>query len=88
MEHYYAAGPRVLIVANHVSLLDGILLYLFLPDRPTFAIDTRMANTWYFKPFLHFVDLFRMDPTNAMAIKAMVHFLRQDKKAVIFPEAG
>ena len=44
MEHYHQAGKRVLIVANHISLLDGILLYAWLPDTPRFAINTQVAT--------------------------------------------
>ncbi|MGQ0657644.1 MAG: AMP-binding protein [Chromatiales bacterium] len=86
VENYYRAGPRVLILANHTSLLDGALLYLYLPERPTFAINTAMAQKWYFKPFLKMVRIFPMDPSNALAIKAMVGHVRENRKAVIFPE--
>jgi acyl-[acyl-carrier-protein]-phospholipid O-acyltransferase/long-chain-fatty-acid--[acyl-carrier-protein] ligase len=86
LEHYHAAGKRVLIVANHVSLLDGILLYAWLPETPTFAINTQIASRPMFQPFLRFVDLFILDPTKPLALKSMVHFIRSDKKAVIFPE--
>ena len=58
MEHYHEAGNRVLIVANHTSLLDGLLLYAWLPETPTFAINTEIAQKKTFKFFLMFVDLF------------------------------
>lgn len=86
LEHYQKAGNRVLIVANHTSLLDGILLYAWLPDTPTFAINTRVAEKSSFRFFLKFVDLFIMDPSNPLSVKSLVKFLSQDKKAVIFPE--
>ena len=86
MEHYQEAGDRVLIVANHTSLLDGMLLYAWLPETPTFAINTRVANKKSFQFSLKFVDLFIMDPANPLSVKSMVKFLSQDKKAVIFPE--
>lgn len=86
MEHYHTAGDRVLIVANHTSLLDGILLYAWLPETPTFAINTQIARRSSFKIFLSFVDLFVMDPSSPLSLKSMVKFLSQDKKAVIFPE--
>ena len=86
VENFHAAGDRVLIVSNHVSLLDGMLFYLFFPERPTFAINKDMAAKWYFKPFLWFVDLFLLDPTNPISMKSLIKFLREDRKAVIFPE--
>ncbi|MCC6203054.1 MAG: AMP-binding protein [Gammaproteobacteria bacterium] len=86
LENYHAAGKRVLIVVNHLSLLDGILLYLFLPDRLTFAINPLIADRWYFRPFFWFTDLFRMDPLNPLAVKALIKYLREDRRAVIFPE--
>ncbi len=86
LENYAATGERVLIVCNHVSLLDGMLLYLFLPDRPTFAINTFVAQRWVFKPLFLFVDLFVMDPLNPMSMKKLIGFIRAGNKAVIFPE--
>ncbi|MCH8976763.1 MAG: AMP-binding protein, partial [Proteobacteria bacterium] len=77
---------RVLIVANHTSLLDCILLYAWLPETPTFAINTRIASKITSRFSQMFVDLFIMDPANPLSVKSMVKFLSQDKKAVIFPE--
>lgn|GEM_PF-6672754 len=62
IEHFKSAGPRVLIVANHTSFLDALLLSLFLPDRLTFAIDTHHAQRWYGRLAHLFVDLFPMNP--------------------------
>ena len=86
MEHYHETGERTLIVANHTSLLDGILLYAWLPETPTFAINTQIAGRPLFKPFLKFVDLFIMDPSSPLSIKSMIKFIKQNNKAVIFPE--
>jgi len=86
MEHHQEAGDRVLIVVNHTSLLDGVLLYAWLPETPTFAINTRIARKITSRFCQKFVNLFIMDPTNPLSVKSMVKFLSQDKKAVIFPE--
>jgi acyl-[acyl-carrier-protein]-phospholipid O-acyltransferase / long-chain-fatty-acid--[acyl-carrier-protein] ligase len=86
MENYHKAGKRVLIVANHSSLLDGLLLYAWLPETPTFAINTEVAEDRSFRFFLKFVNLFVMDPKSALSIKSMIRYIRQDRKAVIFPE--
>ena len=46
------AGERAVVVVNHVSFLDGVLLGAFLPGRPTFAVNTHIAKAWWVKPFL------------------------------------
>jgi len=86
LDNYYKAGKRVLIVANHTSLLDGPLLYAWLPETPTFAVNTDIARQKRFSFFMQFVDLFLMDSNSALSIKSMINFIRKDKKAVIFPE--
>jgi len=86
LEHYNEAGNRVLIIANHTSLLDSLLLYAWLPETPTFAINTNIAAKKSFRFYFRFADLFIMDPTNPLSVKSMIKFLKQDRKAVIFPE--
>lgn len=86
LEHYQAAGERVLIVANHTSLLDGLLLYAWLPETPTFAISPQIARQRRFRFFLKFVHLFRVDPTSPLSLKTLIRHLRRGNKAVIFPE--
>ncbi len=86
MDNYKAAGKRIVIVANHLSFLDGLLLALFLPGRPMFAIDSKIATQWYIKLFSNLVRLFPLDSTSPMATKAMIKEIRKDRQCVIFPE--
>jgi acyl-[acyl-carrier-protein]-phospholipid O-acyltransferase/long-chain-fatty-acid--[acyl-carrier-protein] ligase len=85
-EHYGKAGERVLIVANHTSFLDPVLLWAFLPDDVTFAISSQIIRQWWAKPARRFVKLFPMDPTQPLAVKALTRHLKKNRKAVIFPE--
>jgi len=86
IENYEKAGSRVLIVANHLSFIDAALIYLFMPERPLFAVNSFIAERWYIKPFLKLVKTFPLDPTNPMATKAMINEIKKDQKCVIFPE--
>ena len=86
LEHFAAAGERVLIVANHTSFLDAVLLAAYLPERVTFAINTTVAKAWWVRPFLALVQVFPMDPTNPLSVKGLVRYLRAGNRAVIFPE--
>ena len=64
LENYRNAGEKVLIVANHISFLDPLLIGVFLPDRVTFAINTYVAQKAWIRPFLVLCRVFPMDPTN------------------------
>ena len=85
-EHMPRPGERAVVVVNHVSFLDGLLLAAFLPGKPTFAVHTRIAQAWWVRPFLGLFDAFPVDPTNPMAAKAMVRAVRDGRILVIFPE--
>lgn len=86
LEYYRQAGGRVLIVANHASYLDGVLLYAFLPEKLTFAVNTYIARTWWVRIGLAFVNFLPVDPTNPLSAKGLIRHLRRNNKAVIFPE--
>lgn len=86
IEHMPKPGERAVVVVNHLSLLDGVLLGAFLPGKPTFAINTQIAKAWWVKPFLGLFEAFPVDPTNPMAAKAMVKAVREGRTLVIFPE--
>ena len=86
LEHYHEAGERVVIVSNHSSLLDAILLATFLPDKLTVAVNTITAQKWWIKLSLRLVDAFQIDPANPMSIKSLIEFIRQNKRCVVFPE--
>jgi 1-acyl-sn-glycerol-3-phosphate acyltransferase len=86
LDNYTNAGKRVLIIANHTSFLDPLLLGVFLPDDITFAISTQMSQRWWLKPFLRLSRVFPMDPTHPISLKDLIHYLENDSKTVIFPE--
>ena len=79
-------GERAVVVVNHVSFLDGVLLAAFLPGKPTFAVHTKVANSIWVRPFLKLFRAFPVDPTNPMSAKAMVKAVREGRTLVIFPE--
>lgn len=86
IENYAAAGRKVVIVANHTSLLDGPLLSAFLPERASFAINTHVSKTWWARPSFHFFHMIPIDPTNPMAFRTLVDEVKKGRKIVIFPE--
>ncbi len=79
-------GERAVVVVNHVSWLDGLLLAVFLPGKPVFAIHTGVAKKWWLQPALKLFRAFPVDPTNPMSTKAIVRTVREGNTLVIFPE--
>ncbi|MCL2075158.1 MAG: bifunctional acyl-ACP--phospholipid O-acyltransferase/long-chain-fatty-acid--ACP ligase [Betaproteobacteria bacterium] len=92
MDRALAAGSgqnsRLLIIANHESFLDGILLGLFLPvKRPVFIVHAEYVKRplWRFGLDL-IADYLAISPSNPMAIKQVVRLVESGRPVVIFPE--
>jgi len=81
----FEASP-LLIVANHESYLDGLLLGLFLPVDPVFVVHTGVVAKPWFRLILSGVDYLAVDPTNPMAMKRVVKLLEAGRPVMIFPE--
>jgi acyl-[acyl-carrier-protein]-phospholipid O-acyltransferase/long-chain-fatty-acid--[acyl-carrier-protein] ligase len=78
--------PRLMVVANHESLLDGLLLGLFLPIDPIFVVNTQIARFSVFRFVLAMVDHITVDPANPMATREIIHLVESGRPVVIFPE--
>ena len=77
---------RLLVIANHESFLDGLLLGLYLPMNPVFVVHTTVAKSRWFRLILSLVDYLAVDPTSPMAMKKVVRLLESGRPVVIFPE--
>ncbi|MGR8920039.1 MAG: AMP-binding protein [Gammaproteobacteria bacterium] len=86
LEHCHNTGERVLIVANHPSLLDGLMLYLFLPMRPAFAVNSDTAGKPRLRWLLACVEHYELDTLNPVSLKTLTRVVRDGRPLVIFPE--
>ena len=77
---------RLLVIANHESFLDGILLGLYLPFDPVFVVHTGVTRSLFFRMVLGLVDYLAVDPTSPMAIKKVIKLVESGRPVVIFPE--
>ncbi|MDR2260876.1 MAG: bifunctional acyl-ACP--phospholipid O-acyltransferase/long-chain-fatty-acid--ACP ligase [Azoarcus sp.] len=83
-----ARGQRLLVIANHESFLDGILLGLFLPiENPVFVVHTEVVKHRLWRFWLGVMaDYLSVDPGNPMAMKQIVRLIESGRPVVIFPE--
>lgn len=85
-EHFRCLPARVVIIANHVSLLDGVLLAVFLPFRATFVIDKTWSEKAWVRPAAAFVDFLAVVAGSPRAVAATITAIRKGQRVVIFPE--
>ncbi|MEN3110944.1 AMP-binding protein [Uliginosibacterium paludis] len=80
-------ADRLLIVANHESFLDELLLGLFLPQRPVIVVYASATHNRLFRFFaLGLVDYLAIDPNNPLELKAVIRLLETGRPVLIFPE--
>lgn len=84
--NFKRAGSKVLIVSNHVSLLDGVLLAAFMPERITFAINTGWTQKWFIPVIRLLVDFYPVDPANPLSVRSLAEEIKKGRKVMIFPE--
>ncbi len=86
LEKFEEAGPRAVIVPNHMSYLDGPLLASWLPEGTQFAVNTFTARGLLVRLASKVFDLLPVDPTNPMATRTLIRAVQEDRRVVIFPE--
>ena len=79
-------AKRLMIVANHESFIDGLLLALYLPINPVFVVNTQIARVPFFSFFLAMVDHLTVDPANPMGTREIMQLVESGRPIVIFPE--
>lgn len=76
-------GPSV-VMPNHVSFLDAVLLYAYLPAGACFVVNTAIAARIRF--LLGWIDHVVVDPLNPYSLKKIVAAVREGRPVVLFPE--
>ncbi len=79
-------SKKLLIIANHESFLDGLLLGLFLPIRATFVVHTTVLNNWFFQQILRLTPYLAVDSSSPFAMKKVIKLLEAGQPIIIFPE--
>ncbi|AKH36682.1 MULTISPECIES: acyl-[ACP]--phospholipid O-acyltransferase [Nitrosomonas] len=86
LENYAKAGNKMIIMTNHLSFLDALLLSTSLPDPLCFAINPRTVRRWWLRPFLFLADTVPVDPADPKSTQLLMDKVSSGQRVVIFPE--
>jgi acyl-[acyl-carrier-protein]-phospholipid O-acyltransferase / long-chain-fatty-acid--[acyl-carrier-protein] ligase len=76
----------LIIIANHASLIDGILLWTYLKMDLTIVVDRRRAREFLFRPFMRNWYTVEIDTMNPFSLKGLIEKVKEGKPLLIFPE--
>ena len=83
-------APGGIVVANHASFLDGLVLVAALPGEMAFAVKGELRQNWFAELFLSRVgSLFveRIDPARGLEdSRRAVALAKAEQRLVFFPE--
>jgi acyl-[acyl-carrier-protein]-phospholipid O-acyltransferase/long-chain-fatty-acid--[acyl-carrier-protein] ligase len=77
---------RPLIVANHDSLLDGVLIGLFLPGSPTVVVTGAALKPRLVRWLMAALPFIVVEPARPLAVKQLIRQIRSGQAAAIFPQ--
>ncbi|HWR30841.1 MAG TPA: AMP-binding protein [Negativicutes bacterium] len=76
-------GPSI-VMPNHTSFLDAILMYAYLPANACFVVNSGIATKIGFA--LRWIDHIIVDPLNPYSLKKIVAAVKIGSPVVLFPE--
>jgi acyl-[acyl-carrier-protein]-phospholipid O-acyltransferase/long-chain-fatty-acid--[acyl-carrier-protein] ligase len=80
------ANNRRLVVANHDSVLDGVLLGLFLPGSPTIVMNREDLRHPLVRVLVRAVCYVVLDPSRPLVLKHLIRQVRKGETVAIFPQ--
>ncbi len=73
-------------ISNHVSYLDPIVLYAFLPGNPVFALHGELYRNYWIRLLMKFADIIEFDNNDIPDLKTLISTVQSGRLCVIFPE--
>ena len=86
MEHVPRDFRKLIVIANHASLIDGILIWTYLRLPFKIIVDRTVARKPLFRPFLRNRHIVQIDSMNPYSLKEVVHWVSEGTPLLIFPE--
>ena len=73
-------------ISNHVSWVDPIVLFAFLPGNPVFALHGQLYRNYWVRLFLKTADVVKHDNIDVPDLKHLIATVNSGRLCVIFPE--
>ncbi len=80
------SAPKTLVVSNHQSFLDAMILWTCLPSRSLWVVHTQILRQPLFRLILTKVDHIVIDTTNPFSLKSTIEVIESGRPVIIFPE--
>lgn len=77
---------KAVYVSNHVSSLDPLLLFAFLPGNPVFALNGHLYRRKWIRFFMKTADIVLFNPIEPSDIKGLISQVESGRQVVIFAE--
>lgn len=77
---------RLIVISNHASLIDGILIWTYLKLPFKIIVDRRQAERILFRPFMRNRYTVPIDSMNPYALKEVVQWAKAGAPLLVFPE--
>ena len=77
---------KAVYVSNHVSFLDTLLLFAFLPGNPVFALNGHLYRNKWIRLFMKTADIMPFNPIEPGDIKELISKVDSGRCCVIFAE--
>lgn len=73
-------------ISNHVSYVDPIVLFAFLPGRPIFALHGQLYRNYWVRLFMKTADIMEYGNLDIPDLKHLIEKVNSERLCVIFPE--
>jgi 1-acyl-sn-glycerol-3-phosphate acyltransferase len=86
-ERLDACADGAVVIVNHVSFFDGILICAAMRPRPFCAVDLDVGQVSWVRPVIAMVDHVLLDSAHPFALRRLIKAAREGHQVAIFPEA-
>lgn len=73
-------------ISNHVSWLDPVILFAFLPNNPVFLLHAKLYRNKWIRFFMHYADKREFSYINVADTKDVIEIINKDRYCLMFPE--